>query len=130
VGFWLFGVSQPAFWGTVMIPASVIPLVGNAIIWLPGCFYLFLKGQWGYATALFFWCSLLIGSIDNLLKPLLMKGTRSTPTVFILFSILGGISYFGMIGFILGPLILSFLISLLQIYQKTILTPSDIKPGV
>jgi predicted PurR-regulated permease PerM len=59
--------------------------------------------------------------VDNLLKPILMKGSRSTPSIFILFSILGGITYFGMIGFILGPLILSFLLSLLRIYQKTIL---------
>ncbi len=124
VGFWLFGVPQAAFWGTIMIPASVIPVVGNAIIWVPGCLYLFLKGHQGYAVGLLLWCVVLIGSIDNILKPLLMKGTRPTPTIFILLSILGGISYFGMIGFILGPLILSFLLSLLEIYRKAILEPA------
>jgi predicted PurR-regulated permease PerM len=52
-----------------------------------------------------------------------VKGSSATPSIFILFSILGGLTYFGMIGFILGPLILSFLLSLLRIYQKTILAP-------
>jgi predicted PurR-regulated permease PerM len=63
----------------------------------------------------------VVSLIDNILKPILVKGTSSTPTIFILFSILGGLTYFGVIGFILGPLILSFLLSLLRIYQKTIL---------
>ena len=63
----------------------------------------------------------MVSVIDNVLKPIIVKGGGDTPSIFILFSILGGITYFGMIGFILGPLILSFLLSLLRIYQKTIL---------
>jgi predicted PurR-regulated permease PerM len=120
-GLFLFGVPQPAFWGTVMIPAAVVPVVGSAIIWGPAALYLFFQGFVVRGVGLLLWSILLIGAIDNLLKPLLMKGTRSTPSIFILFSILGGITYFGAIGFILGPLILSFLLSLLRIYQKTIL---------
>lgn len=124
LGFLLFGVPQPAFWGTVMIPASVIPVVGAAIIWLPAVGYLILQGAWGHALALLVFCTIIIGSVDNLLKPLLMRGTRATPTVFVLLAILGGISYFGMIGFILGPFILSLLLSMLTIYETAILAPS------
>jgi predicted PurR-regulated permease PerM len=58
-----------------------------------------------------------------------VKGSGDTPSIFILFSILGGITYFGMIGFILGPLILSFLLALLRIYQKTILLPPAPSPA-
>jgi predicted PurR-regulated permease PerM len=104
-----------------MIPAAVVPVVGSAIIWGPAVFYLFFQGFVVRGVGLLFWSILLIGTIDNILKPMLMKGTRATPSIFILFSILGGITYFGVIGFILGPLILSFLLSLLRIYQKTIL---------
>jgi predicted PurR-regulated permease PerM len=132
LGFFLFGVPQPAFWGTVMVPAAVVPVVGSALIWAPGVLYLLFKGHLALALGLLAWCLVIIGSIDNLIKPLLMRGTRSTPSIFILFSILGGISYFGMIGFILGPLVLSFLLSLLRIYQKAFLTlqPSPIPaPG-
>jgi len=121
VGFFLFGVPQAAFWGTVMIPASVIPVVGAALIWAPAVGYLFLKGLWAKAIGLLVFCGVFIGSVDNVIKPMLMRGTRSTPTVLVLLAILGGISYFGMIGFILGPFILSLLLSLLSIYEKAIL---------
>jgi len=71
----------------------------------------------------------VVSIIDNVLKPILVKGSSETPSIFILFSILGGLTYFGMIGFILGPLILSFLLSLLRIYQKTILAPPALAPA-
>jgi predicted PurR-regulated permease PerM len=121
VGFLIFGVPRAAFWGTVMVPASVIPVVGAALIWFPGALFLFFQGHTGYAVGLVFWGVVIIGAIDNLVKPYLMRGARYTPTIFTLFAIMGGIAYFGTIGFILGPLILSFLLSVLSIYQKTIL---------
>ena len=121
VGFWLFGVPRAAFWGTLMVPASVIPVVGAALIWLPGALYLFLQNHTGAAVGLLIWSIFIIGSVDNILKPFLMKGARYTPTIFTLFAIMGGISYFGTVGFILGPLILSFLLSVLSIYRHTIL---------
>lgn len=128
VGFFVVGLPQPAFWGTVMIPASVIPVVGAALIWVPGVIYLFFQGLTAKAVGLIIYFVIIVGSVDNFLRPILTKGSRSTPALFILFAILGGISYFGMVGFILGPLILSFLLSLLQIYQKTILPPAAVPP--
>jgi predicted PurR-regulated permease PerM len=130
MGFWVFGLPQPAFWGTVMIPCSVIPVIGSAIIWGPAAVYLIIMGHLGPGVGLIIWGGVFVSVIDNLLKPLLMKGSRSTPSIFILFSILGGITYFGMIGFILGPLILSFLLALLRIYQKTILVKPSLVPGM
>jgi len=132
VGFLVFGLPQPAFWGTVMIPAAVIPVVGSAIIWGPAAVYLLFTGHVGAGIGLIIWGGVVVSVIDNLLKPILMKGSTETPSIFILFSILGGLTYFGMIGFILGPLILSFLLSLLRIYQKTILAqpaPAEAPPG-
>ena len=124
VGFWIFGLPQPAFWGTVMIPAAVIPVVGSTIIWGPAAVYLLFTGHVSAGVGLIIWGGVVVSVIDNILKPILMKGSGETPSIFILFSILGGLTYFGMIGFILGPLILSFLLSLLRIYQKTILVPA------
>jgi predicted PurR-regulated permease PerM len=131
VGFLIFGLSQPAFWGTVMIPASVIPVVGSTIIWGPAAIYLLFTGSIGAGIGLILWGGVVVSVVDNVLKPLIVKGHASTPSVMILFSILGGLEYFGIIGFILGPLILSFLLSLLRIYQKTFLsqpTPTPIPP--
>ena len=121
VGFLIFGLPQPAFWGTVMIPASVIPVVGSTIIWGPAAVYLLFTGHIATGVGLILWGGVVVSIIDNVLKPILVKGSSETPSIFILFSILGGLTYFGMIGFILGPLSLSFLLSLLRIYQKTIL---------
>jgi predicted PurR-regulated permease PerM len=123
LGFLVFRLPEPAFWGTVMIPAAVIPIVGSAVIWGPAAIYLLFTGHIAAGVGLIIWGGVVVSIIDNVLKPILMKGGGSTPSIFILFSILGGITYFGMIGFILGPLILSFLLSLLRIYQKTILAP-------
>jgi predicted PurR-regulated permease PerM len=121
VGFLIFGLPQPAFWGTVMIPAAVIPVLGSAIVWGPAAVYLLFTSHVAAGIGLFIWGGVVVSVIDNVLKPILVKGSSSTPSIFILFSILGGLTYFGMIGFILGPLILSFLLSLLRTYQKTIL---------
>ncbi|MDD3581384.1 MAG: AI-2E family transporter [Desulfobacca sp.] len=130
LGFFLFQVSEPVFWGAMMGVASVLPVVGPVIIWLPGVIYLYFRGDLGLALGLFLWGSLIISMVDNLLRPILIKGVQSTSTVLIFLSILGGISYFGMVGFILGPLILSFLLSLLRIYQKAALEifPRDATP--
>jgi predicted PurR-regulated permease PerM len=121
VGFLIFGLPQPAFWGTVMIPAAVIPVLGSAIVWAPAAVYLLFTSHVAAGIGLIIWGGVVVSVIDNVLKPILVKGSSSTPSIFILFSILGGLTYFGMIGFILGPLILSFLLSLLRTYQKTIL---------
>jgi len=128
VGFLIVGLPQPAFWGTVMIPASVIPVVGSTIIWGPAAVYLLVTGHITKGIILMLWGGVVVSVIDNVLKPILVKGSSETPSIFILFSILGGLTYFGMIGFILGPLILSFLLSLLRIYQKTILNPAALAP--
>jgi predicted PurR-regulated permease PerM len=128
VGFLIVGLPQPAFWGTVMIPASVIPVVGSTIIWGPAAVYLLATGHITKGIILILWGGVVVSVIDNILKPILVKGSSETPSIFILFSILGGLTYFGMIGFILGPLILSFLLSLLRIYQKTILNPTALAP--
>lgn len=129
IGFLIFGLSQPAFWGTVMIPASVIPVIGSTIIWGPAAIYLLFTGHAMKGIGLILWGGVVVSIIDNVLKPILVKGSSETPSIFILFSILGGLTYFGMIGFILGPLILSFLLSLLRIYQKTILAPPALAPA-
>jgi predicted PurR-regulated permease PerM len=121
IGFIIFGIPSAAFWGTLMVPASVVPVVGAALIWVPGALYLFIQGNTWAGIGMLFWGTMGIGTVDNLVKPYLMKGARYTPTIFTFFAIMGGIAYFGTIGFILGPLILSFLLSLLSIYQTTIL---------
>jgi predicted PurR-regulated permease PerM len=128
VGFLIVGLPQPAFWGTIMVPASVIPVIGSTIIWGPAAIYLLFTGSVGAGIGLIIWGGVVVSIVDNILRPLIVKGHRSTPSILILFSILGGLEYFGIIGFILGPLILSFLLSLLRIYRKTFLASPTSPP--
>lgn len=122
VGFALFGVPDPTVWGSIAAIAALIPGIGTALILVPGILYLFFTGSTMYAVGLLIWGLLAVGLIDNLLGPLLMnKGIKIHPFI-ILLSVLGGLTLFGIVGFILGPLILAFLFALLEIY-KTSKTP-------
>ncbi|MFZ5797308.1 MAG: AI-2E family transporter [Thermodesulfobacteriota bacterium] len=105
------------FWGVMMAFASLIPAVGTALIWLPAVGYLFLSGRWGYGIFLLLWSVLVVGSIDNFLRPLFMKGAAEMSTVLIFFAILGGIGYFGLIGLLYGPLIFGLTLVMLYIYR-------------
>ena len=82
VGFLIFGVSQPAFWGTVMIPAAVIPIVGSALIWGPAAIYLLFSGHVWAGIGLIIWGGVLVSLIDNVLKPIIVKGGGDTPQHF------------------------------------------------
>jgi predicted PurR-regulated permease PerM len=105
------------FWGAVMAFASLIPVVGTALVWVPAAGYLLISGSWGYGLFLVIWCVLVVGMIDNLVRPLFMSGGAGMSTVLIFFSILGGISYFGLAGILYGPLVFGITMVLLYIYN-------------
>lgn len=104
------------FWGTMMGFTSFIPVIGSSIIWIPATLYLVLIGQWGWAIFLVAWCILVVSTIDTVLRPVFLRGGSQLPILVIFLSILGGMSVFGPIGILYGPLILSFVMVMLQIY--------------
>jgi predicted PurR-regulated permease PerM len=117
------------FWGAAMAFASLIPLVGTAVIWLPAAGYLILSGHWGYGIFVFCWCALIAGMIDNVVRPLFMQGSGKNMSMLLIFlSLLGGLNYFGLIGLLYGPLIIGLTLVLLYIYSlefKSFLTYQD-----
>lgn len=116
IGFAIFGVPNFVLWGTAAAIASLIPTVGTALIFVPTVILLFISGQTFPAAGLLIWGFLAVGLIDNLLGPRLIgRGIQIHPLL-ILFSVLGGLGFFGPIGFILGPIVLSLLFALLDIY--------------
>ncbi|MCK8076436.1 AI-2E family transporter [Vibrio sp. 1CM2L] len=117
LGMWIAGFPG-LFWGTMMGFASFIPVVGTALIWIPAATYLFLTGDTTWAIFLTVYCVAIVGSIDNLLRPLLMQGSAGMNTLMIFFSLLGGIQLFGLIGLIYGPLIFAITIVLFNIYDE------------
>lgn len=118
-GFAMWLVGLPGlFWGTMMAFASFIPLIGTALIWLPATLYLLLIDEMAWAIFLFVWSIAVVGSIDNILRPLLMQGGAGMNTLMIFFSLLGGIQLFGLIGLIYGPLIFAITIVLFHLYEQ------------
>lgn len=116
IGLWLAGF--PAlFWGVVMAFASLIPVVGTALVWVPAALYLAGTGDYGWALFLALWGVLVIGAVDNFLRPLLMQGATLN-TVLVFFAILGGLQLFGLIGIVYGPLIFAVAMVLFRLYEQ------------
>jgi predicted PurR-regulated permease PerM len=117
IGLWIAGI--PAlFWGAMMAFTSLIPVVGTLLIWGPAAVYLLLAGHGGRALFLTLWCMVFVGSIDNFVRPLLMRGQARMSTLWIFLSILGGINLFGLLGFIYGPLVFGLCSVLLFLYEQ------------
>ena len=118
IGFYVFGVPSPTLWGATASISALIPGVGTSLVLGPGIIYLFLIGAKSQAIGLLIWSVFAVGLIDNFLQPVLVnKGVKIHPFI-ILVSVLGGLSFFGIVGFVLGPIILAFLFALLEIYKS------------
>ena len=117
VSFAIFGVPSAAVWGAVASVSALIPGIGTSLVLVPGIAYLFLTGQTGPAIGLAIWGIAAITFIDNILGSYLVNRGIKIHQFVILLSVLGGIVFFGPIGFVLGPLVLAFLFSLLEIYR-------------
>ena len=119
VGFTIFGIPQPIFWGTIAAMAAMVPSVGTALITVPAILYLAAIGQYLPALGLLIWSLTLVHVVDGIVGPFLVGRKAIIHPFFIFLSVIGGLSFFGPIGFILGPIILSLGLALLDIYSTT-----------
>jgi predicted PurR-regulated permease PerM len=125
LGFWAFGVSSPLLWGFVMAIFALVPFVGTAVIWLPAAIGIIAAGSsegnvaviWK-GIGLLLYGFFIISGIDNVLKPSLIGDRAKIHPVLILVGVLGGLATFGLVGFILGPLILAVFKVFLDIYKQ------------
>ncbi len=116
IAFWIVGVPSPAIWGLMMILLSMIPLVGSALVWLPAALFLLLIGDIWQGVFLLAVGFGVISVIDNILRPRFVgKDTQMHPLM-IFFAIIGGIAYFGLPGFVIGPIFISLFLALWEIY--------------
>jgi predicted PurR-regulated permease PerM len=116
IAFAVVGIPSAVFWGTVMTVLSIIPGIGTALIWVPAAILLAARGAWGKALALVIFCGLVVGSLDNLLRPRLVGKDTEMHDLMILFSTLGGIVMFGIIGFIIGPIVAALFVTVWDMY--------------
>ncbi len=120
IGLTIFGVPNGAIWGVVAGIASFIPTIGTSVVAVPAVLFLYFTGMQIEALGLFIWSIFLVGMIDNVLSPYVISKNTEISSLFILFSILGGISLMGGVGVLIGPLVLSLLYSLVSIYRKEV----------
>jgi len=114
--FAVVGISGPVFWGTIMVVLSVIPGVGTGLVWLPAAVILVAGGHVAKGIALAVFCGLVVGSVDNFLRPRLVGKDTKLPDLLIMLSTLGGIMMFGALGLILGPIMAALLVTVWEIY--------------
>ncbi|MCX6753756.1 MAG: AI-2E family transporter, partial [Candidatus Nomurabacteria bacterium] len=120
LGFWFFGVPNPALWGVVAGMTSLVPNLGTSLVTIPSILFLYFTGLPLHALGLLLWAMLIVGTVDNFLSPYIISRNTDIPAILTLFSILGGIALMGPVGILIGPLTLSLLYSLVSIYRKEI----------
>jgi len=116
LAFWVVGIEGAIFWGVIMTVLSIIPGVGGLLVWVPACIALAIQGQIGRALGLGLFCSLLVGSVDNVLRPMLVGRDTRMHELLIFFSTLGGLMLFGATGFIVGPILAALFLTVWELF--------------
>ena len=123
--FWLLGIHAPVLWGALMALLSLLPAVGAPVVWAPVAIYLFATGQTWQAITLAVFGALVIGSADNILRPILVGKDTKLPDYVVLISTLGGLAVFGPNGFVIGPVIAALFVAVWEIFAASrVATPA------
>jgi len=118
LGFLIFGVPFWVFWGFLAAIAALIPVGGTALIWIPGALYLYATGSELNAILLAAWGVVFVSAPDNFLRPILIGKKAKLPVFFLFLGILGGVQAYGILGVLFGPLVVTLLISFIEIYRE------------
>lgn len=120
LGFALFGVPNPLTWGVIVVFAALVPVIGSPLGWVPAVVYLASTGPAGPAIGLGVYGLVVISGIDNVVKPLILRGSASIHPLIGFVAVLGGVLAFGPLGFLVGPLVISLVLSAIRIYRDDI----------
>ena len=115
--FWALGIQSALFWGSIIAFVSLIPIVGAFLVWAPWASYLFLIGQSGRALVLLVVGGLVVSSLDNVLKPMIIQGRTNMHPLLVFLSVLGGMNAFGFLGIVVGPLVVALFVAFLNFYK-------------
>ena len=118
VAFELLGLGTPVLWGATMALFSILPAVGSALAWAPAALVLMASGRWVSGVVLVAIGVLVIGLVDNLLRPILVGRDTRMPDYLIMLSTIGGLAAFGLAGIIIGPIIAAFFLSVWHMAQQ------------
>jgi predicted PurR-regulated permease PerM len=118
IAFLIVGLPSALLWGVVMFLMSTIPMAGSAIVWVPAAIYLAATGHWGKAIFLTVWGTVVIGLIDNLLRPKVVGQRAKLHELIIFFAVLGGLQVFGVLGLFVGPVVAAIALALLEVFHR------------
>jgi predicted PurR-regulated permease PerM len=127
LAFAVLGIDAAVFWGTLMTVLSIIPGIGSALIWVPAAIILAVSGEYFKAVALVLFCGVVVASLDNLLRPRMVGKDTQMHDLMIFLGTLGGLALFGLIGFVVGPIIAALFVTIWDIYGEAF---RDILPMV
>ncbi len=126
IGFTIFGIPGALIWAAVVVIASQVPVLGTSTVTVPAVIYLLLIGHIPAAIGMALWAAFGVGLIDNMVSPFIVGGRTRMHALLILIAILGGIQYFGPIGFILGPTVLAAFLVVVELYKTGILEGKNV----
>jgi len=131
LAFFVVGIPSALFWAVIMMVLSVIPGIGTGLVWVPAAVILIAGGATAKGIGLALFCGLVVGSIDNFLRPRLVGKDTQMPDLLILLGTLGGIALFGILGFIVGPIVAAIFVAVWEIYGVVfadVLPPGRYRP--
>ena len=119
LSFWVLGLPAPILWTLVTGLASLVPVVGSALVWGPASILLLLSGHWVKALILLVWGAAIVGQVDVVVRPYVVSARVKVHTLLVFFALLGGVEAFGIIGIFVGPVILSVTLAILDMLETT-----------
>ena len=123
--FWVTGISNALFWGVVTIVLAVLPVVGSGLVWGPGVLSLALEGLYGRAIGLALWGVVVVGNIDNVIRPMVFRRWAKIHPFMTIIGAFAGIQYFGLLGLLIGPLAISYFFELIRMYRAEYLQDEE-----
>jgi predicted PurR-regulated permease PerM len=125
LAFWVTGIPNALFWGVVTVVLAILPVVGSGLVWGPGALSLTLEGQYGRAIALALWGVIVVGNVDNVIRPLVFRRWAQIHPYITILGAFAGIQYFGLLGLLIGPLAISYFFELIRMYRAEYLQDED-----
>lgn len=118
LGAWIVGLPSPTLWGVAAAIVSVLPLFGSALVWVPAAAVLFAEGSIGRGVFMLFWGALLVGTIDNFIRPMVVMTKLPVHPLVVFVAMLGGVEAFGLMGILFGPVILAVTVALFRMLRE------------
>jgi predicted PurR-regulated permease PerM len=123
IAFWIAGLPNGLFWSVVTMALAILPVVGSGLVWGPAAVILIMQGRPLAGVLLIVWGVVVVGSVDNFIRPLIYRRFSAIHPIITLIGAIGGVSHFGLLGLLIGPLALSYLFELIRMYREEYLEP-------